>query len=179
MPLKNTFSQHSFLKTTKYNRDGIRRSKSSNFPTWCFLEENRIEERGGGEGFVSHRSCSMTISTSCPLVIANRTCLSRYPPSSSWKRRIKAGRKRRTEATSLDVQRRSLNRSTGLRMRYYRPLACQLYLDLFAAHRVSVALNFSTTPLFQPCLHRSKHRSIRGKGMFFLSFRKVSVQKGE
>lgn len=24
MPLKNTFSQHSFLKTTKYNRDGIR-----------------------------------------------------------------------------------------------------------------------------------------------------------
>lgn len=123
MPLKNTFSQHSFLKTTKYNRDGIRRSKSSNFPMWCFLEENRIEERGGGEGFVSHRSCSMTMSTSCPLVIANRTCLSRYPPSPSWKRRIKAGRKRRTEATSLDVQRRSLNRSTGLRMRYYRPLA--------------------------------------------------------
>lgn len=153
----------------------------------------RKQDRGGGEGFVSHRSCSMTMSTSCPLVIANRTCLSRYPPSPSWKRRIKAGRKRRTEATSLDVQRRSLNRSTGLRMRYYRPLAIPtsvstsrmtgvpiIFGSFRGPSRVSGSQFFNDSPLstVPPSIETS---SIRGKGgrMFFLSFRKVSVQKGE
>lgn len=97
------------------------------------------------------------MSTPCPLVIANRTCLSRCPlPSPPWKRRIKAGRKRRkAKATS----RRSLNR-TPLLPRFQRRfqrrgwLACQLYSDLFAAHRVSVALNSSTTTPPHPCLHR-------------------------
>ena len=66
----------------------------------------------------------MTMSTSCPLVIANRTCLSRYSPSPSWKKKDES---RQEEADRSNFSRRSNDGRWTVRRAfecvYYRPLA--------------------------------------------------------